>query len=212
MSSTTPSPRRTLVLYASRPGRAARQLIGDACAVLLAVLAVRGGRWVDERVSRLQAAGDQLERAGDGFRGGLSDAGRQVGRLPGVGDDLRRPFDAAAGAGTDVAEAGRSWSDGIGQLAFWLGVAVAAAPLLVVAWWALRRIRWVRRASAARALLHAGADASLFALRALATQPLPRLAALGRRLDVDPAEAWRRGDPTAVAALAGLELEGIGLR
>ena len=48
----------------------------------------------------------------------------------------------------------------------------------------------------------------LLALRALATQPLRRLAAL----DPQIAAAWRRGDPRAVETLAALELRGLGLR
>jgi len=51
-----------------------------------------------------------------------------------------------------------------------------------------------------------GAD--LLALRALANQPLRRLA----KIDPDPVAAWRRGDATAVDALARLELGRLGLR
>jgi hypothetical protein len=69
-------------------------------------------------------------------------------------------------------------------------------------------VRWMRRAGAAAALRAAPAGRDLLALRALATQPLRRLAALGP----DVAESWRRGDDTTVDALAALELRGLGMR
>jgi hypothetical protein len=42
----------------------------------------------------------------------------------------------------------------------------------------------------------------------MATAPLPRLAAL----PAGTGAAWRGGDPAAVRALAGLELDRLGLR
>jgi hypothetical protein len=45
-------------------------------------------------------------------------------------------------------------------------------------------------------------------MRALATQPLQRLAAVS----ADPVGDWRRGDPQVTARLAALELEHLGLR
>ena len=51
-------------------------------------------------------------------------------------------------------------------------------------------------------------DLDLFALRALAHQPLHRLA----RISDDPAGACRRGERATVVALARLELSEVGLR
>jgi hypothetical protein len=59
-----------------------------------------------------------------------------------------------------------------------------------------------------RRTTQAAGDALLLALRALARQPLHRLARIGE----DPAGDWRRGDPGTVRALASLELTEIGLR
>ena len=56
--------------------------------------------------------------------------------------------------------------------------------------------------------LDEGADLDLFALRAMAHQPLHVLA----RVDPDPAGAWRRGEPDVVDRLARLELRSAGLR
>jgi hypothetical protein len=70
-----------------------------------------------------------------------------------------------------------------------------------------RRAAFVRRASAGRRLVDSAADLDLFALRALAHQPLHRLAAISD----DPARAWRERDRTVVARLAALELRDAGL-
>ena len=94
-------------------------------------------------------------------------------------------------------------------LANWLGVAVALIPILVVLMFYLPlRIRFIRRATAGQRYLDAGADLDLFALRAMAHQPLHVLA----RIDADPAGAWLRGDAAVIDHLAGLELRSVGLR
>jgi hypothetical protein len=54
----------------------------------------------------------------------------------------------------------------------------------------------------------ADADLDLFALRAMANQPLHVLA----RISSDPAGDWRRRDPAVVRALAAVELRSAGLR
>ena len=56
--------------------------------------------------------------------------------------------------------------------------------------------------------MDAAADLDLFALRALARQPLHVLA----RISDDPAGAWRARDPEVVLALGSLELREAGLR
>ena len=76
-------------------------------------------------------------------------------------------------------------------------------PILIVgATWLVLRLRFVRRASAAQRFIDAEPDLDLFALRAMANQPMPRLA----KISDDPAGAWRRGDLDVIHALAGLEL------
>ncbi|MFB9319850.1 hypothetical protein [Cryptosporangium minutisporangium] len=209
---TSVAPRTAPVLYSARTVHGLRQLLGDLLAVGLVWWAVRLQGWVDEQISKLAAPGQTLQEAGNGFSGGLSSAGDKVGRLPGVGDDLREPFDRAAGAGDQVAEAGRTLHDTVERTATVMGLLAAAIPLLIVLWWALRRWRWVREATAARRLVRGGADASFFALRALAHQPLSEVTRIARRLEVDPGEAWRNGHPEAVQALARLELTRLGLR
>jgi hypothetical protein len=84
--------------------------------------------------------------------------------------------------------------------------------LLPVGWLMLRwlpaRLRYAREAGAARRLLAGTPDLEILAARALATAPLPRLAAL----PAGTGAAWRAGDPAAVRALAGLEVGRLGLR
>ena len=94
------------------------------------------------------------------------------------------------------------------------GAAVAAVPLIGEAmrsWaviWVPMRVIFIRRATAARHFVDANDDLDLFALRAMARQPLHVLA----RITDDPAGAWRRGDRDVITALATLELRDEGLQ
>ena len=206
------APRTAPVLYSARSGQGLRQFLGDLIAVGLVWWAVRLDGWINDQLSKLAAPGTTLQNAGNGFSGGLSSAGKQVDRIPGVGDDLRAPFDRAAGAGQQVAEAGQSLHDNVIRIAFFAGLVAAAVPLLIVVWWVRRRVRWSREATGARRLVRGGVDASFFALRALANHPLPEVIRVAKRLNVDPGDAWRRGDDETVQALARLELNRLGLR
>ena len=74
--------------------------------------------------------------------------------------------------------------------------------------WLVLRGRFVRRASAAQRFIDNAADLDLFALRAMAGQPMRKLAAISS----DPTGAWRRGDEATIRSLALLELRDTGLR
>jgi hypothetical protein len=195
-------------LYADRPRRVVVQLLGDLAAVVWTVLWVRAGFAVHDAVLALAAPGRKLEDAGGALERNLRSAGETAERVPVVGDELRAPFDAAAGAGRSLAAAGRDQQALVADAALLLAAVAVVVPLLLALWWLVRRIRWVREAAAARKLLAGGADAALFALRALASQPLPRL----RAVAADPLSGWRDGDPEVVAALAALELGSLGVR
>ena len=126
-----------------------------------------------------------------------------------MGDDVRGPFDGAGRAASGLADAGQQQVAAVGTLANWLGLAVALIPILLfVLFYLPQRIRFVRRATAGQRYLDAGADLDLFALRAMAHQPLHVLA----RIDADPAGAWRRGEAAVIDELARLELRAVGLR
>ena len=195
-------------VYADRPRRTLAQLATDLCAVVWAALWVRLGFRVHEAVSALAAPGRGLEDAGTALEEHLREAGGAASRVPLVGGELRSPFEAAAGAGHTLAAAGHDQQEAVADLALTLAAITVVVPLTLVLWWLLRRLRWIREATAASRLLREGADASLFALRALGSQPLSRL----RGVAADPVAGWRGGDPEVVAALARLELAALGLR
>jgi hypothetical protein len=196
-------------IYADRFPTAARQLLTDLIVVAWVYLSIRAAMWLHDLVQKLAVPGQKLEGAGGGLADNLADAGGKIGRVPVVGDDLTAPFEKAAAAARTVAEAGRDQQDLVGDLALALSLIALALPLgLVLLGWLPLRIRWIRRASAAAALRSAPAGRALLALRALATQPLRKLARIGP----DVTEAWRRGDDSTMNALAALELRGLGLR
>jgi hypothetical protein len=126
-----------------------------------------------------------------------------------VGKALAGALHSGSDAGLKLADAGRWQVDAVGNLALWMAVILIAIPVVfLLATWLPLRWRFVRRASAGvrlRRLGEAGHD--LLALRALATQPLPRLAEAG-----EVSAGWRDRDPAVIAMLARWELERLGLR
>jgi hypothetical protein len=137
--------------------------------------------------------------------GTAADAARDV---PLVGEDLSAPFEALSGSAGDVGGAGQAAQDAVGTLATVLAVVLVVLP---VGWLLLRwlpwRLGWLRDATAAQRVLAGTPDLDLLAARALATAPLPALAALPEGTGA----AWRAGDATAVRTLAALELRRLGL-
>ncbi|WP_346125276.1 hypothetical protein [Micromonospora coerulea] len=196
-------------IYADRFPIALRQLLTDLLVVVWVYAAIRFALWLHDLVQKLAVPGRKLEGAGSGLADNLAEAGGKVGRMPLVGDELTAPFNRAAEAARSVAEAGRDQQELVGQLALALSIAVLVFPLgLVLFGWLPLRVRWMRRAGAAKALATAPGGRDLLALRALAGQPIGRLTRIGP----DVAEAWRRGDDATVDALAALELRRLGLR
>ena len=196
-------------IYADRFPTAVRQFLTDLLVVVWVYAAIRFALWLHDVVEKLAVPGQKLEGAGGGLADNLADAGGKVGRVPLVGDELTAPFTRAADAARAVAEAGRDQQELVGQLALGLTIAVLVFPLgLVLFGWLPLRVRWMRRAGAAKALAGVPAGRDLLALRALAGQPLSKL----NRIAPDVAEAWRRGDDETVDALAALELRELGLR
>ena len=195
-------------LYSGSPVRRALQIALDIAAVVVIVLAIVLSRAVHAAVAALGDPGRSLERTGRNLSSSLTDAGDRVGGIPLVGRGVRTPFDSASDAAGTLTSAGRSLEQAATTAAFWLALAVAVIPIVLVLYvWLPRRIGFIRRATATARLLDAGADLDLFALRAMATQPAGRL----RRVHPRPAEAWRRGDPEVIRALAALELRDVGL-
>ncbi len=194
--------------YARTPARAALQVAGDLLLVLWVWWSWRAAKAVEESVLSLAEPGREIDRGATDIATSLRDAGRTAERVPFVGDDLAKPFGAAGDAADAVAAAGRRQVEVVEDLASVLLVVVFVVPVvLAVVIWLPRRIRFVRRLVAAQKFIDADADLSLFALRAMANQPMHRLA----RVCDDPVTAWRVGDPAVVTALAALELRDAGL-
>ncbi|MGZ4472578.1 MAG: hypothetical protein ACXVXM_11495 [Nocardioidaceae bacterium] len=197
-----------MVLYADLPARRARQLTGDLLVALWVLVWVKLALVVRDATLALARPGEQLASAGGGLASRLRDAGSTVGGLPVVGGDARAPFDAAGAAADRIAAAGTAQAEAVHHLALWLALAVGAVPvLLVLAFYLPARWRFVREATAGRRFIDDADDLTLFALRAMANQPMHRLA----RVSPDPVGAWRRGEADVVRALALLELREAGL-
>jgi hypothetical protein len=193
-------------LYAETSGLRARQLLGDLAMVAWTAAWVWAGVTLYRLVEKLAVPGARLEQAGGGFAGDVAEIQQKVGRVPVVGGELQGPFGRLAGVGQTLADAGATQQQVVHQLALWLGVLVAAVPIVALLLaWLPRRVSWVREAGAASRLRLAGADLELFAFRAVANRSLRKL----HRVTPDPAGALRAGD---YQALADLELRALGLR
>lgn len=197
-------------LYADRPGRLLGQVLGDLTVLVVCWLAVRLGRGTYARVAELATPGRDAEATALRLNGRLREAARDVREAPLVGETLARPFRELASTSRELAASAQSYQDTVEQVATLAGVLVAAMPvLLVLSVWLPRRVAWVVEASAAVRLVRGGEAANdLLAVRALARQPLQRLARLGPEV----VSGWKAGDPAATAELARIELDELGLR
>ncbi len=195
--------------YADSSVRRTIQITGDLAAVLWVWLWVVVAMKVHDATLELATPGYKIDSSATDLADRLRDAGRSVAKVPLVGDEVRRPFDGAGDAASGLADAGRQQVAAVDTLASWLGWSVALIPILMLLWFYLPpRIRFVRRATAGQRFLDSGSDLDLFALRALAHQPLQVLAGVSS----DPAGSWRRGESDVVDRLARLELHSVGLR
>ena len=197
-------------LYADRSGRLLGQVLSDLAVLVVCWLAVRLGRATYARVAELAAPGRDAEETALRLDGRLRETARDVREAPLVGETLARPFRELASTSRELAASAQSYQDTVEQVATLAGVLVAAVPVLIVlSVWLPRRVAWVVEASAAMRLVRQGEAANdLLAVRALARQPLQRLARLGPGV----VSGWKAGDPAATAELARLELDELGLR
>jgi hypothetical protein len=186
-----------------------RQVLGDLLLVGWVWLWVEAGLLVFRITNALGAPGRKAAEAGDGLAEDLRRLSEPMGKVPVVGDQLRSPVDGAAAAAGKLAEAGRDQAHAVEQLAYVLaGVAIGMPVLLALLIWLPPRIRFSRRATAAQKFIDSDADLQLFALRAMANQPMHKLA----KISDDPVAAWREGDTAVISQLATLELRSTGLR
>lgn len=196
-------------IYADTPARRGRQIAADVGFVIWCAVWVWLGYRFYEVVLLLGAPGAATEAAGSSLQENMLSAGEAIDGLPVVGESVRAPFDRMSEAGLSIAEAGRAQQETIARVAWASAVLLVLAPIatLAVIWLPLR-IRFIRRVNASQRLLSGSTDVELFALRALARQPVAALAEVAP----DPLAAWRAGDPVVTRALAELELRDEGLR
>lgn len=196
-------------LYADSSSRFARQIVADVLVVLWVICWAWIGNVVHDGTLELAAPGLQLDESATSLSESMNEAGDVLAGVPVVGDEVSVPFDKASGASESLAAAGRAEVKAVEELAFWLGLSIALIPILVVLAFHLPgRVRFVREAGAGQRFVDADPDVSLFALRAMANQPMHVLG----RVSEDPVGAWQRGDQDVVRALARLELAAVGLK
>ncbi len=195
--------------YADLRGRRTVQVVADLLVLVWILLFAWIGGLVHDAVAAVAAPARQLERTGGDFHDTMAGAATSLEGLPIVEDRLSRPFRSVASTGTEIERTGRDIATSVEHLAVVAGWVAALVPVaLVLGVWLTLRLRFARRAGAAQRLVHSSADLDLFALRALARQPMTRVA----RVSADPAGAWRRGEQRTIRSLAVLELRSTGLR
>ncbi len=197
-----------MTFYSDIPARRARQLAGDIWLLFWSVLWIWAALRLYDLVMNLAAPGVAIAEGVGELATNLDSARDSVGGVPLVGEALAAPFSGMGDAAAAIAAAGQAEADAVALLARFLSISLAVLAIASFAViWVPIRISFVRKATAARRFVDAAEDLDLFALRALARQPLHVLA----RISDDPAGAWRRGDQPVIHALGALELREEGL-
>ena len=196
-------------LYAERAGLRWRQVAADLGMLVWAALWIWAAREAHQAVLVLDRPSESVADLGASVAGAMDNAAGIADGIPLVGDDLAEPFQSLADAAGAVGTAGASVQDAVTTLALVLATALTVLP---IGWMLLRwlpwRMRFVREVAAVERMAAGTLDLELLAARAVATAPLPRLAAL----PPGTTGAWRSGDPAAVRELATVELDRLGLR
>jgi hypothetical protein len=195
--------------YSDIPERKFRQLAGDIWLVIWSV----GWIWISVKlhgmIMSLAAPGQAIADGANNLGESIDSAAETIGSLPIVGGALAAPFSGISTAASALAAAGQAEADAVSNLAMFVAVVLAVLAIAsFAAFWVPIRLAFIQRASAAQRFVNDEDDLDLFALRALARQPLHVLA----RISDDPAGDWRRGDRRIIDRLAELELADEGLR
>ena len=192
-------------LYAETTRYRLRQVLSDAATLLWMIAWIRIGIFVNDLVNGLAGPGETVEDAGRSFAQTVESYGQEADDLPLIGEALQSPFETISSAGRTLEGAGAAQQDAVHTLALWLGILLAVIPIgYVLLKYLPERLRWIREANAADKLRIDADDYKIFAMRALANQPLHEL----RRASPDPAAAYAAGD---YEVLAQLELRQMGL-
>lgn len=195
-------------LYADQPARRVRQIVADLFFLVWIVFWVWQGVGTFHSTMDLTEPTERTQQAASSLADNMGEAADSLGGIPLIGESAASPFARAQESAQKLADAGERTEHSLRVLAWKLGLSLALGPPAILAGFFLpARLRFIRAATAGRAFVDSTRDIDLFALRALATQPLDRLA----RISDDPAGAWRQGDPAVIRALAHLELHDSGL-
>jgi len=195
--------------YSDIPERRFRQLAGDIWLVIWTVGWIWVGVKLHGMIMNLAAPGQAISDGASGLARSIDSAAESIAGLPLIGGALAAPFSGISVAASTMASAGQAEADAVSNLAMFVSVTlVILAFASFAAYWLPIRLAFIHRASAAQRYVDSNYDLDLFALRALARQPLHVLA----RISDDPAGDWRRGDRRAIDRLAELELADEGLR
>jgi methyl-accepting chemotaxis protein len=198
-----------MAIYARRPWRRAGQVAVDVAVVVWVAVWALLGRLTFHPVLGVATPAREAATAAGQLSAQIGKAAEQAAKVPGVGGQLRQPFDTALGSLAELLGAANRQVASVERLAELLGWLVFAIPVaIVLALWLPRRVAFVVSARAAQRFLDSSADLDLFALRALAHQPMHVLA----EISDDPVAAWRGQDATVIQKLADLELRRSGLR
>lgn len=196
-------------LYSDNPGRRGAQIVADLLVMIWVVTWAVAGHLVRTGMQAVAQSGYDLRDRADAAASHLDDAQNAASRIPLLGDELGKPFSATSDAVRSLSDSGTGFADWFAQWAWPLGLAVVVVPVVaVVPLWLVLRLRFARRARAARQLAALPGGPRLLAFRALATHPVEVLEKLGP----DPLTAFERGDLAAIDGLARLELSSCGVR
>lgn len=197
-----------MALYARQSGRRTRQIIADALVFGWVILWALLGSHAWSAIMAVAEPARRTAAAAIRMRDDFATAGNSAAGVPVAGPELRRPFDSAAGSLDGIITASQDQVRTLESLAVVCGLLVFVLPVAtVLVFWLPRRIRFIQRSGAVERLVDSGSDLDLFALRAIATQPMHELA----RISSDPVGDWRTGNWSTIVELAELELRSAGL-
>lgn len=194
--------------YASTPGMASRQVAADLFVLVWVAVCWIASRAVHGAIDAVAGPARGAMTAAQDLSSTMSDAGATAGEVPVVGDGFAAPFGSAADAFDRLAATAAEQVAAVERAADVVGWVVLLLPVLaVLAFWLPARIRFARTAAASQRHIDAAADLDLFALRAMATLPMPAIASISP----DPVRAWREGDRAVITRLAEVELRRSGM-
>jgi len=196
-------------IYAKRPAKMIGQLVGDGFVVVWTIGWGIVAIFVHKVIEVLAAPARETARTAMRLAENFREAAAEAAKVPVAGEQLRRPLDSASVSLGTLIQSANEQVASIERLALLVGWLVFLIPVtIVIAFWLPRRIRFYRQAHASQVFLDSLADLDLFALRAMAAQPLYVLA----EISDDPVQAWRSGDREVINKLAEVELKRNGLQ